>query len=117
MFIWRYDCSYYLIEITPDLTLKQQLKRDVSTITLKELLLDKKNTNYQSDDTRRLCITGFHRVELGVGDMTKILYHDMTNFISRYSDFFKGFYYIKCQYQTNTTLKRERKKLNLTEDK
>ncbi len=33
--------TLYLIKISQDLTLKQQLKLDVSTITLKELLLDK----------------------------------------------------------------------------
>ncbi len=65
--------------------------------------------------------------------MTKILYHDVTNFISRYSYFFsfkKVFITLKtfkpynfhnpchqCQYQNNTSLKRERKNLNLTEDK
>ncbi len=75
-----------------------------------------------------------YRPTLGVADMTKILYHD--NNISQYSDFFyfkKVFIILKylipynfhnpchqCQYQTNTSLKRERgreRKLNLTEDK
>jgi len=49
---WRYYCSYsnvYFIKISPDLTLKQPL----NTITLKEFLLDKT----QSDDRSRLCLT------------------------------------------------------------
>ncbi len=39
VFIWIYDCSYsdaYLIKISLDLTLKQQLKLNTCTITLKD---------------------------------------------------------------------------------
>ncbi len=68
----------------------------------------------------------------GGGDMTKILYHDnnIYHHIVIFFSFKKVFIILKslipynfhnpchqCQYQTNTSLKRENKNLNLTEEK
>ncbi len=59
VFIWKYDCSYsdvYLIKISQDLTekrhVKQQLKLDICTITLKDLWLDKSSKLWIRDSRR-----------------------------------------------------------------